>query len=101
MASIKSDKFWTRVSCNTNRGADGDGLRWSKQYGNLPANRTGGSKLLAICDVDPNYHKRITNWEREPMSKLCGGNSTSRRRAESKLASLTKDAAKPATGLGS
>ena len=53
------------MSCNTNRSTDGDGLRWNKQYGNLPANRAGGSELLATCDVDPNYHKRITNRERE------------------------------------
>ena len=65
MANIKSDRFWTRVSCNTNRCTESDGLRWNRQYSNLEASKAKGQSLLAICDMDLNYHKRLTDWEKE------------------------------------
>ena len=66
MASITSDKFWTRVSCNTNRGVGCESVGRG-QYGNLPANKRNRQHLLAICDINPNEHKRLTNWEKERM----------------------------------
>ena len=61
--NIKSDRFWSRVSCNTNRPSEVDGPKGSGHYSNVDGSRKKArTKMLAICDIDRSY--QLTEWEK-------------------------------------
>ena len=61
VAHLKSEKFWSSVSCNTNRCSNHTGTKG--EYANLPTNRKRSGALLAICDVDTKY--QLSDWEKD------------------------------------